>query len=124
MFIKYALLMLIFLISLEAQAFEDVVIMSDGKLSDIKIEDSSVAEIYPLVTIMNEKNMLIVHPLKSGSTEFCVLKDGKNLSLFTVDINEETTSVISPAGYEVLTLDAPEFDENLEIDLPPTPEDQ
>lgn len=116
--------MLIFLISLEAQAFEDVVIMSDGKLSDIKIEDSSVAEIYPLVTIMNEKNMLIVHPLKSGSTEFCVLKDGKNLSLFTVDINEETTSVISPAGYEVLTLDAPEFDENLEIDLPPTPEDQ
>lgn len=67
---------LLCLLILPAQAFEDCVISTDGKLTDISIEQNDIIDVYPIFTIMNEKNTLFVHPLKAGKTRFCVLKTG------------------------------------------------
>ena len=97
-------LFLLCLIILPAQAFEDCVISTDGKLTDISIEQNDIIDVYPIFTIMNEKNTLFVHPLKAGKTRFCVLKNGKH-------------------GFEILGLDIPPEVEEAELmrDLPTPP---
>lgn len=105
--------------TLGSQAFEDCIITTDGKLTDINIEDNSIIDVFPIVTLMNNKNTLIVHPLKQGKTRFCALKDNKNLALFEVNILELETEVIAPEGFEVLTLDPPTNDIEFELDEPP-----
>ena len=49
--------------TLGVQAYQDCIITSDEKLTDIKIEDNTILNISPLVTVLNEKNTLIVNPL-------------------------------------------------------------
>jgi hypothetical protein len=100
-------------------AFEDCIITSDGKLTDINIEDNTVIDVFPIITIMNEKNTLIVHPLKAGKTRFCALKNGKNLALFEVQANDVETIINAPDGFEVLTLDTPNNEFEFELDEPP-----
>jgi hypothetical protein len=93
--------------------------MGEGKLTDIKIEDNSVIDVCPLVTIMNDKNTLVVHPLKDGNTKFCVLKDGKNIVMFNVEINDNKVTIDDVDGFEILSVDEPPFetDESSECEL-------
>lgn len=114
---KWLITSLIFLSTLQAQAFEDCVITTKGKLTDIKVKDNSLLQVSPLVTLMNEKNTLIVSPLMAGETSFCVLKDDKDIVMFNVNITEEKTTISSVKGFEILTLDNP-FEEII-LDKPP-----
>ena len=73
--IKKIFILLIILFTLQsAEAFEDCIITNDGRLSDISIEHNDVVDVYPLITIMNDKNTLIVHPLKIGKTRVLIAK--------------------------------------------------
>ena len=112
-------LILIPLTTLSAQAYEDCVIMSDGKLTDINIEDNTLIDVYPLVTVANDKKTLIVHPLKHGNIRFCLLKNNKQLALFEVYVGELETKVNAPDGFEVLTIDPPTDDFEFTLDEPP-----
>ena len=105
--------------ALGANAFEDCIIMNNGKLTDINIEDNTVIDVFPLITVMNEKNTLIVHPLKSGKTRFCALKNGKNLVLFEVEANDIETIINAPDGFEVFPIDPPNDEHEFELDEPP-----
>ena len=116
---KFAIIFSILLTVQSAQAFEDCIITNSGKLTDISIEDNTIVDVYPLITVMNDKNTLIVHPMKTGKTRFCVLKNNKNIAMFTVDVNEFSTIVNAPEGFEVLTLDPPTDDFEFELDAPP-----
>ena len=116
---KYLLILSILITTLPSQAYQDCVIFYDGKLTDIIIEDNTIIDVYPIVTIMNEKNTLMVHPLKSGQTRFCTLKNGKDLELFEITVDENSTSINAPQGFEVFTIDSL-FDEyEFELDTPP-----
>ncbi len=105
---------------LPAQAFQDCVITSDSKLSDIKVEKAEIVEVSPIYTLMNEKNTLYVQPLKVGKTKICVLKDNKDIVKFDIEITEEETKIDAVEGFEVLTVDMP-FDnqDEFELDIPP-----
>ena len=116
--IKKILIFSIFLTTLSAHAYEDCIITSDGKLTDIKIQDPSVVNIYPVVTVMNEKNTFIIHPLKEGKTSVCVLKEGSNIIDFEVSVKGDETVVEEVDGLEFLTLDEPETP--FELDTPPS----
>lgn len=98
-------------------------ISTDGKLSDISIEHNDIIDVYPIFTIMNEKNTLFVHPLKTGKTRFCVLKNGKQKVMFNVEVTEEGTTIGEVAGFEILVLDIPSYVEEAELmrDLPMPP---
>ena len=102
---------------LAAFSYEDCIIATDGKLTNIQIQDNTVVDICPLITILNEKNILIVHPLKDGETNVCVLKDDKDILKFSVKIDNAKTTIEHVEGLDVLTLDAPE--EPVVIDEPP-----
>lgn len=118
--IKKFLLTFLFVITvLSAQAYEDCAVMTDGKLTDINIEDNTIVDVYPLVTVANEKNTLIVHPLKQGRTRFCLLKNNKHLALFEVFVGELETKVNAPEGFEVLAIDPPTDDFEFILDEPP-----
>ena len=117
---KKILLLLLSLISINSVfAFEDCLIITDGKLTDIKIENNKIIDVYPLITVMNDKNTLMVHPIAVGKTRFCVLKNSKNLAVFTVEIKENETLIEDVDGFEILTVDEPPDIFDYELDLPP-----
>lgn len=103
-------------------AFQDCIITNDGKLTDISIENNSIVDVYPLITVMNEKNTLIVHPLKEGSTRFCVLKNNKNIVMFNIKVEKDKTLIDEVEGFDILTIDTPDgepVEERFELDKPP-----
>ena len=111
---------LIFLLSINTVfAFQDCIIESDGKLTDISIENKTIVDVYPIFTIMNERNTLYVHPLKEGKTRICVLKNGKQKIMFNVEITENETKIDDIDGFDVLTIDEPPEVEEIDIDEPP-----
>lgn len=119
---KKLLTIIILNFALQAQAFEDIIVTTNGKLTDIKIENNTIIDVCPLVTIMNEKNTLIVHPLKSGVTAFTVVKNMKDKFIFHVNVEAFKTTISQNDGFQVLSIDSPpeNIDKSLyELDLPP-----
>jgi len=112
-------LVLIFLSIVQVQAYQDCIIINDGKLTDISIEDNSIIDVFPLITIENKKNILIIHPLKEGSTRFCVLKNNKHKYMFNVEVKEMDTEISEETGFEILKLDTPPGFIDFKLDLPP-----
>lgn len=110
-------ILVLLLFSAAVQAFEDCIISADGKLTDISIEDNQIIDVYPLVTLMNEKNTLIVHPLKTGKTRFCVLKNGKEKIMFNVSVSEDKTIIDNVEGFDIFEIDEPVYE--YELDIPP-----
>lgn len=99
-------------------AYQDCLITTDGKLSDISIEDNSIVDVYPLVTLMNDKNTLIVSPLKTGKTRVCVLKNNKEIVMLNIEVLQDKTIIDQVKDFEILTIDKPVEDE-LTLDEPP-----
>lgn len=116
---KILTILLIFLMNLQAYALEDCLVSTNGKLTDISIEDNTVIDVYPLVTVMNEKNTLVVHPLKQGKTRFCILKNGKEKIMFNVNVNEIETEIEDVKGFDILSLDTPPGVYDFALDIPP-----
>ena len=116
---KFLTTIFILCFSLQAHAYEDYIIATNGKLTDISIEDNTVIDVYPLITIMNDKNTLIVSPLKTGKTRFCVLKNKKEKFMFNVEVSENKTTIDNVNGFEILSIDTPQREEELILDEPP-----
>ena len=119
---KILLFSLFFAFILPAYSFEDVIISSDSRLSDIKIEYNDIINVYPLVTISNDKKVLIIEPLKTGSSRFIVTKDKKEQVVFSVKVNSDETFVNAPEGFDVLPVDIPSEIYEYEFDLDEPPE--
>ena len=116
-------LLCIYLLILQPSfAFEDVVISSTSKLSDIKIEYNDVINVYPLITLTNDKKILMIEPLKEGHSRFIVTKDKKEQAIFSVKVEAERTIVNAPDNFEVLPLDIPAEIYEYEFDLDEPPE--
>ena len=113
----FTFMSLFLLMPLASNAFEDYIVTTDGTLTDISIEDNTVVDVYPLITIMNKKNTLFFHPLKTGQTQVSVLKNGKEKVIFNVKITEFKTTVDNVNGFELLSLDVPP--DFFELDEPP-----
>ena len=114
----FIMIFLIFISPLQTHAFEDYIITTNGKLTDISIENNKIVDIYPLITIMNDKNTLMVSPLQEGKTRFCVLKNGKDKVMFHIEITENKTTIEDVEGFDILALDSP-MREEFELDEPP-----
>ena len=100
-------------------AYEDCLVTTNGKLTEIRIQDHEIIDVYPLITVMNDKNTIIVHPLKTGNTQFSVLKNNKNIVLFNVKVKEESTIIDEVEGFDILTIDGPPQVYEYELDFPP-----
>ena len=116
---KFLILLVIFISANPIWAYQDCIVTTSGKLTDISIEDNTVLNVHPLITIMNEKNTLLVQPLKEGQTRFCVLKDGKDKVMFNVKIEQDKTVIDDVEGFDILSIDEPPTEEEFELDSPP-----
>lgn len=118
---KYILILLFSILILPVFAFEDCVVATNGKLTDIKIQNNDIIDVYPLITIMNDKNTLFVHPLKAGSTKFTVIKNGKDKYLFNVKVSDNSTQIDEVKGFDILTIDCPPntYEYYFDLDEPP-----
>lgn len=114
-------LIAILLIQIPSFAFEDCIISSRAKMSNIKIEYNDIIDVYPIVTLMNEKNILIVHPLKEGKTRFIVTKGKKDTAFFNVTVKANETVIEHAEGFEVYKIDAPPTGEEPEFNLDEPP---
>jgi len=118
---KFLLTILSLMLVLPVFAFEDCLMMSNGKLNNIKIQHNDIIDVFPLITIMNDKNTIIIHPLKEGTTKFSVVKNDKERYIFTVRVTEDNTFVETKNGFEVLNIDCPpgSYEYYFDLDEPP-----
>ena len=118
---KFLLTILSLILVLPVFAFEDCLMMSNGKLNNIKIQHNDIIDVFPLITIMNDKNTIIIHPLKEGTTKFSVVKNDKERYIFTVRVTEDNTFVETKDGFEVLNIDCPpgSYEYYFDLDEPP-----
>ena len=103
-------------------AFEDALVITNGKLNNIKIQHNDIIDVFPVITVMNDKNTLIVHPLKEGETKFSVTKNDKDRYTFSVKVTEGFTNVETDKdGFEILSIDCPpgSFMYYFDLDEPP-----
>ena len=118
--IIYIFLAIIFI--LPAYSFEDALIITNGKLNNIKIQHNDIVDVFPLITVMNDKNTLIVHPLKEGETKFSVTKNDRDRITFSVKVTEYFTTVETDKdGFEILNIDCPpnSYIYSFDLDAPP-----
>ena len=116
---QYSLLLCLTILSSPVFAYQDLIITTDGRLTDISIKNNKLVDVYPLITVMNEKNTLIVHPLTVGSTRICVLKNNKNIFMFNIKITKDETIIDEVEGFDILPIDKPFKDEDkFELDKP------
>ena len=114
---------LIFILSASyACAYETCLITADGKLTDISIENNDIIDVCPIFTIMNEKNTLLVRPLREGETRFCVLKNNKDKIMFNVKVEADKTTIDDVDGFDILGIDEPPKEYEYELDEPVIPE--
>ena len=110
---------LIFILSAStAYAYETCLITADSKLSEISIENHDIIDVCPIFTIMNEKDTLLVRPLKEGETSFSVLKGNKEKVMFTVKVEADKTTIDDVDGFDILEIDEPPEEYEYELDEP------
>ena len=114
---KWLVIAFILSINLQALAFEDYVVTTNGKLTKIEVFDNKILDVYPITTISNDKNTIFFHPLGVGKTKVSVLKNNKEKVFFNVDIKEDFTDIEKVEGFEIFSIDSPP--ESIELDLPP-----
>lgn len=115
---KFLIFLFILCFSLQVQAFEDIVLSTDGKITNIKIKDTSIININPLTTIQNERNILFITPLKTGETTFSLIKDDEKYD-FNIKVEKNKTILNENDEFEILSLDIQPEILDCEIDLPP-----
>ena len=117
--LKIFLIILLSAMPVSVFAYQECLITADGKLSDIRIEHNDIIDVYPLITIMNDKNTLIVHPLKEGSSRFIVTKGGKEKLVFSVNVSKKETTIDQVDGVEIFQIDTPPVMYEYDLDEPP-----
>lgn len=110
---------LIFVSTLQAQAFEEYILSTESILSKIKVENQEILSVQPVITIDNSKNTLFITPLKEGQTNFSFIKDGIEKITIDVNIGEEKTSFSEIEGFDIISFDAPPVILDYNLDQPP-----
>lgn len=115
---KFLLLSIVFIFSshfcsaaeeLTVRLGEDYLITTEQSIRLSTVDNSSIVQLNSFFTILNEKNILLLHPLKLGSTSFKIY-----LNDYSIDFNVSVKSSpvkIKPTNkkdYEIMQLDIPE----------------
>lgn len=114
--IKQILLTVAILLPLQANAFEDYLIISDNPVNSVYSSDEKVFTIRPVFTIDNNKNNIILTPKSTGSAQIVVNTKNEQVKI-DVTISDDKTVLSAKDGFTYYLLDIP--DESLEIVPPP-----
>lgn len=96
--------------NLEIPVGNDYLITSDAKIIKSTVEDSKILTLSSFFTIYDEKNVLLLHPLKAGKTRFTIALKDKTINFnVTVRANKKATDgeTIKKNNFEIMQLDSP-----------------
>lgn len=118
---KILLTFIMLIFPLRAYAFEDYMIFSDTIVRGVVVEDNNIADVLPVQTIDNNKQIILFKPKKQGTT-FVIVKIVNGERRIKVDIDESHTWFENIDGFEFLPCDiAPEYVQVDGVDLIPPP---
>ena len=87
---KILLTFIMLIFPLRAYAFEDYMIFSDTIVRGVVVEDNNIADVLPVQTIDNNKQIILFKPKKQGTT-FVIVKIVNGERRIKVDIDESHT---------------------------------
>jgi len=100
----------------------DYLIMSDDCVKNTLLSNPEILSLSPFFTIFNEKNTLLLHPMKQGSSDVTILFD-KTYDSFKIQVLPKTSKLpdktVKMDGLEILLLDSMPVHEEFDIDQPP-----
>ena len=95
---KFLVILSIFLIPLQACAFEDYILTSDKPVISVSSSDESVISVLPFFTIDNNKDTIIVKAKKEGDAEITIKRYDKDVS---VKVRVTPEKIIFTSGDDV-----------------------
>lgn len=100
---KFLLMFLIFTIP-QAYGFEDYIIVSDAPVSSIIWSDDDVLSAFPMLTIDNKKDTIILMAKKEGKASITIQTDLGN-SQIDVEVRPDKTILSDVEGFTYFNLD-------------------
>lgn len=117
---KLLLALIIFITPVKAYALQDYLIFSDKPVKGVSVEDKSILRVFPVQTIDNSKQTIILKPIKEGKTNV-IIKTNVSENVLKVKIKKDETLIKDCNGFDFMPADIPS--EYLMIDgveiLPP-----
>ena len=105
---KKIVLLICFLlgISLNANALENYILLSDNEISEITAKQDGIIDVSNVVTLTEGTSIATIKCIKEGRSEFQI-KNGDKVSNFTVNVTNKNTKISENKGYHIVTLDIP-----------------
>lgn len=109
----------------------DYLVTTEKTIKANEVSNPGILTLSPFFTIYNEKNVLLLHPLKVGKTNITFFVENTKVSYEIVIKQKNATKnadTIKKGDFEFVLLDAPpviegaeeDLDKYLELDPPPT----
>lgn len=100
---------------------KDYILTTEKTVYAAASANPAVVMVSPFFTIFNEKNVILIHPIKVGKANFTIFLDNSS-TVFETTVNPSGTN--SPLNYkkgdfEIILLDEPPVVEDFEIEAPP-----
>ena len=110
-------ILLSLILGLSAYAYEDFLISVGDIVAQIKNNSPEIIDVKTQVTIMNERNLVIVTCLKEGIGKFSLMLENGKVEDFQVTVNKKESKIETSANFEIFTID--DISKEWELDLPP-----
>lgn len=107
---KLILILSIILLPLQANAFEDYIIVSENPVKSVYCEDDEIADIVPFFTIDNIKSTLLLKSKKEGST-LLVIETTQGEAFLNIEVKDNETIIPQLEGLHYFILDIPPLKE-------------
>lgn len=100
---------------------QDYLITTEQKVDVFEVSNPEILSLSPFFTIFNEKNVLLLHPIKLGKTKFSIVLDtgSTTFEINVVPKSDKTPTHLKLGAFDVMLLDSPPVLEEFEIDIPP-----
>ena len=103
---KIALLICMLLFSVNANAMDNYLLLSDEEISEISTKNDGIVDVSNVVTLSEGNAVAVIKCLKEGHSEFQI-KNGDKVNNFTVNITKKNSKISNNSGYHIVTLDLP-----------------
>lgn len=96
--------------------------MSEKLVKNTLVSEPQILTLSPFFTIFNEKNVILLHPLKIGSSDITIFSE-KEYYNFKVQVKPKgsgiSSQIIKNKDFEVVPLDSLPLNDKFDIDTPP-----
>lgn len=95
---------------------QDYLLLSDDKINLTKVDNPEILTLSPFFTIFNEKNVILLHPIKEGKTNIKLFFETHDIEIsISVIKNKIKNNSLKIDNLEIIELDGPPLIEEIEF---------